>query len=305
MPNNPFRELALDAAALGDLTPEQLKRIIDSQYKALQMIHHPDHGGDENKSRALNEARDALSDLANIKLWREQALKAGVKARLQQQLDLAAKQYRAQLGLNLRLYVAMCRSASLGCYVDLLGLGQEQILLSHHSSMADMDKAMIGFRNDIEDDQKRKDARRAARQEQIDSHFTTLAIVNGRLMETDHKQQSKDVSNRLLVGIVSEMTIIKYFNGSSEPIHSFLAKVCRTGRQRPETRKLPFRYKVSSGKPGISTQITWSNFVRMMPYLTMGLELGGQLFSMKLQPDGLPIFRLEGKISTKRPSART
>ncbi|MDP1709939.1 MAG: hypothetical protein Q8L21_03565, partial [Candidatus Komeilibacteria bacterium] len=258
----------------------------------------------EKKSKALNEAREALSNLEAIKAWREQILNAGGKQQWQRQLDVITESWSRQVRFNLSLYTALWRFSAARHYVDLLGVSREPVLLFHSSTAKDMDFAMASYGDDIADSEERKIVRREARQKQIDSHHTTLSISQGRLIETDFKGKEKDLSRRLLVGVVTEEAVRKGCNGSNEPFHNFLAKVCRVKIDPASTKmpKLPFSYGICVSRQELTTQISWPNFVRLLPHLTMSLAAGGQIFSLEIMTDGRANFRLEGKISCRKPA---
>jgi hypothetical protein len=59
--DNPFTTLGLSTNLIKQLTPEQVKGVVESHYKALQKVYHPDMGGDEKISRKINDAYSILS----------------------------------------------------------------------------------------------------------------------------------------------------------------------------------------------------------------------------------------------------
>ena len=60
MAKNPFEVLGLNQAVVGSLDNSGLQYIINSQFRALQQIFHPDKGGDEKRSKEINDAYSEL-----------------------------------------------------------------------------------------------------------------------------------------------------------------------------------------------------------------------------------------------------
>jgi len=63
--DNPFRVLGISPDLVRRLSDDKLQMVIDSQYKVLQRIFHPDTGGNTRVSTELNEARDLLDISTN------------------------------------------------------------------------------------------------------------------------------------------------------------------------------------------------------------------------------------------------
>ena len=59
--DNPFLTLGLSVNLIKQMTPNQIKGVVESHYKALQRVYHPDMGGDEKISRKINDAYSILS----------------------------------------------------------------------------------------------------------------------------------------------------------------------------------------------------------------------------------------------------
>lgn len=60
-PTNPFAILGLNPFILKGLNDENIQLLIQSQYRTLQKIHHPDHGGNQQISSEINSAYNALT----------------------------------------------------------------------------------------------------------------------------------------------------------------------------------------------------------------------------------------------------
>lgn len=300
--SNPFKVLGLDPQTLKSLKPDQRRRVIEVQYRTLQHIHHPDKGGDPRKAAELNWAKDELASDEQLKTWLEvstKKAKGGLQARLENMSRFAAFQQR----FTLLLYASMWRiGASGGNYVDLLGIGEEEITLCRAISMSQRDTALAGLGSEIEDEEERKRFRRMERQKLIDRTFYRLSVGNGRLMETDCKGVSKDISSQLLVGVVTQETIRKEFNGSQEPIYNFLRKVCPEPGSKA-TAALPFSYSADAKKRELAVSIPAQRFVRLFPHLTQETEPESWLFSMTIR-ERIPSFRLEGQIFRAIPQAK-
>ena len=79
MDKNPFQILGLNPDILQDLNDEEILILVNSQYKALQQIFHPDKPrGNEEQSKLLSQTRDLLDPQKNkelFELFKKQFLK--------------------------------------------------------------------------------------------------------------------------------------------------------------------------------------------------------------------------------------
>lgn len=302
MINNPFRVLGLDPLVFKGLTAEQKERVIRSQYLTLQKIHHSDHGGDETKSRLLNWAREEL-DL-RFAQWLQSSTQKGRSLRLEAELEQALSSTKSQQGFIMKLYVEMYRQSLAGHYVDLLDIGKDSIFLNRGPYSA-QDSLLAGFGKEIKDPEARRKAREEERQRIINRSFLKFSISEGRLLEEDHRGKVKDISNRLLVGVIPEKTVRKYFDMKAASICSFLNKVCPAPEAR-HSQTLPFKYRLK-GERELEIELSVARFARLFPFLSLSakvtsFEETAHLFSMIIE-NGRPIFRLEGSIRHEVPKA--
>jgi len=305
MPKNPFQVLGLDIRELKGLKIDQLQLIIESQYRALQKIHHPDHGGSGEKSRLLNLAKSELATEDGLNQWLASSLKKSKSSKLETDLERAVKLVRVQQGFGLKLYLAMYRLSSTGRYVDLLGLGDRVLLLRRN--IASPRKLPIGFGNEFEKEEERLQARYNERQRWIDRSFFRLRIADGKLLEENYLGEIKDISDHLLVGTITDGTVRHYFNQNSSSIYKLLATVCPTD---DKARGLPFNYRVG-GNEGLVVDVPAARFASVFPFVELSARITKRdecfefphLFSMRVV-GGKIVFRLEGTLALTVPKAQ-
>lgn len=89
---NPFIVLGLNPQVLRSLNDEQIAGLVKSQYRALQMIYHPDSpAGSEKKSRELNESYSLLENPETYQLFKDKFLKPTQKGIKERNLEAAVE----------------------------------------------------------------------------------------------------------------------------------------------------------------------------------------------------------------------
>lgn len=303
MEENPFRVLGLDPQGLKGLKAEQFKAIIRSQYLALQKIHHPDkQGGDGEKTRRLNWAREELDN--RFSLWLKFSTQKGRASKLEADLERATSLMNGQQSFTMRLYIEMYRQSLAGHYVDILNISKESIVLGR-GPYSPQDSLLAGFRKEIKDPEVRRKAREEERQRIINQSFLKLSVSEGRLREENFRGEVKDISNRLLVGVIPDLTIRRYFDMKATSLCAFLEKVCPIGDGKPR-KGLSFRYQLK-GEDELAIDLSMARFARLFPYLSLSAKVTtisecSYLFSMVIS-NGRPTFRFEGCIHPEIPKA--
>lgn len=293
MEQTPFQVLGLDILALKDLKVSQWRKLIEKQYRAMQLLFHPDiEGGSIERSMAINWANEELSTDRGLKMWLAEAL-GSAKAKQHGKLVAAEEKLAAVSQLSVNVYLKACQSCQLS-YVDLLGLGNEPLRISRAIAMRRVDSFMTGVGAEIKDIEERKKVRGRKREQIMQSQFFKLQISGGKLLEADYLGKVSDISDRLLIGIITNATIMNVC-GSNEPITKFLQMLC-------QVRRTAAGYLTTSGpKPSVISEdriaIAAKDFERLLPYLDLKFVDGWNnwLFSMKLV-EGLPVFSLEGQV---------
>jgi hypothetical protein len=288
----PFQILGLDILALKDLKVSQWRKLIEKQYRAMQLLFHPDiEGGSVEKSTAINWANEELSTDRGLKMWLGEAL-GSAKAKQYGKLVATEAKLTAVSHLSMNVYLEACRNCQ-SSYVDLLGIGNEPLRISRSVTMKRVDSFIINVLDRVKDVEERKKISRQERERVKQSQFFKLQISGGKLLETDYLGKVSDISDRLLVGIITGATILNVCNGS--PITQFLKTICKVKRTAAG-------YLTASGpKPSVINDervvIAAKDFERLLPYLDLKFVDGWNnwLFSMKLVDDW-PTFSLEGQI---------
>lgn len=85
---NPFAVLGLAPAIFKGLSDSQIKLLVQSQYRTLSMIHHPDKGGKQEKFKAIAEAFEQLSGDDQF-LYHKRAFLQKRRDRLQSQVEVS------------------------------------------------------------------------------------------------------------------------------------------------------------------------------------------------------------------------
>ncbi len=290
---NPFKILGLDVFELGGLSIKQLKMIINSQYRALQKCHHPDIGGSEKKSRLLNWAREELltSDEKLMEWIERLSSRRTVINEMEKNVTSYAKIVAFYRNNLFSLYSILTRNGINGNYANLLGLSEAGIKICRSLTMNQQDTLLAGIGSEIKDKEERRLFRQAERQKMINRTFFTLVISDGLLIEINCNGEQKNISHKLLIGVITPETIRKKFNGSQEPIRSFLAKVC----PKPKSHTgLTYEGNVSSNNS--IDLLTKAQLIRLLPFLSNEVKEEGWLISLSLDQEGNITGQLEGQI---------
>lgn len=298
MKSTPFQVLGLDPNALKTLSKEGRQRIIKAQHLALQHIYHSDHGGDQQKSRDVNEAAEELKDEAKLATWLTACTKGSGRADALEQLAATQKALSLQKNFSLKLYVAMLRSCLKGTYVDLLGIGNREIIVRKPSTFMEEMSAITDVGLNITKYADKVQARKIVRERLFEKSYRILSIRDGRLLETIGQQTPRDISRNLLVGVIPQTAIAEFFGGSNETIFNFLAKTCPEPNSRATTG-LPFDCHINQTSE-VKLAMTAERFSRVFRHLTMTATMESWLFSMQVEK-GAQVFRLEGLIVERIP----
>ncbi len=298
MNTNPFQILGLDIMELKGIPIDQLSKMIRTQYLALQHVYHTDVGGDEKKTRLVNWAKDELSSPEKVEKWVSYSLKAK-KSSIREALNKANEDLATFKKVSIRFLLAAYYSSA-NQYVDMVGMQKRRTFVCRAMSMEQNAALLAGLGENLSPE-KKKEVRMKERERLINRTYYELCIKNGKLFQVDYKGREVDISSRLMIGIVSQGTIIKTSGGSSEPIYRWLQKVCPIKAQRAGMQ-LPFRYHFNEAKSEMYTDFSHEKFVSVFPFLTYRIKKDEDswLFSMRME-NGRPVFRLEGKVSHNIP----
>lgn len=289
---NPFKVLGIDPSLVKALRPGSLKTIIESQYKTLQKIFHPDNQetGNQRKSRLLNWAKDELSKPQSFAIWKNRYLAFAKRKTASLLLEVAEAKLSDGRESTLALFESIYRNSQQS-YVDILGIGEEGIkvnLLSFadtKSLQAEQDVAAKAIESKAE---KRKFRKRIR-----DKGLVEFSVVDGKLLRHGCDGVT-DYSNRLLVGVVTPDTIQSQFPGkSNENIYRFLALFgSNNSLEIPKLKGRKSTYEEREWVLKISPRV----FSQVFPWLDFSTSgYGNSLFSMQIEGENL-FFTLEGTV---------
>lgn len=294
MNKNPFRILGLDINSLTGLKTEQLQEIVKKQFLNLQKIHHPDKGGNAKKSVLLNWAIEELSDAEKLIFWIEKTKKNNRIAVQRQKTELALEALKKQKQFSLYLFKLMFDHIKKNDqYIDLLMIGKEELRIWRNIDAQARGAFFYGINDKAKTEAERKKIHRQARKKLESRSFLTLKIEKGMIVETDEANRVRK-GKKLLVGVISQRTILTLFNGSSETIYNFLKTFC------PEEKgqHLALENRSSGTSKELLSRLSPQRFLKIMPYLSFEISPESWLFSMVEEEEGKYYFLLEGRIST-------
>jgi len=108
MKNNPFQILGLNPDTIRGLKDEEIFMLVESQYKALQKIFHPDKPrGDEEKSKLISDAREILDPKKHpeeFAVFKKQFLK---KSSMKSQIDRLKTELKTANNLTKLFYLVL------------------------------------------------------------------------------------------------------------------------------------------------------------------------------------------------------
>jgi hypothetical protein len=274
---NPFKTLGLDRDLVRKLDDRSIASLVESQYRLLQRIYHPDVGGDEAVSRALNEARAAL-DPGNPESYAHYK-SAYVRRSGLTRADALGVQAAVSKGRHNRLlgqvleYIR-CRLEP-GDEPSVFTRGPFQLGVHDYVLAQTLPLAI-----------RKKDSSRVFHELRVRRDGSMVKVRRGRTTEV-HK-------DRVLVGTVAPEPPGP---GSGGPLIRLLRQLT-PGRPVLSSRHRSIRYehpRAGANPNGAAGRISPDAFFSVIDLLSPHLTTGSFLFSASSNEHGL-YFQLEGKI---------
>jgi len=272
---NPFVVLGLNSQVLRSLNDEQIAGLVKSQYRALQMIYHPDSpSGSEKKSRELNEAYSLLENPETYQLFKKNFLKPSQRGVKERNLESAVQEANLRSDKAISVFLNYVSKATEENSIYNLAPCNLRMLDSvSQSNISTLTKII--------------------HRDGCKNLFYELNLKrNGQITRRKGKT-TMDLPNKRLIGAISPETIREY--GSIPNVLRLAQDVVtpdnlldiRLNRQN----KLVGRTKeVRYASPIISMQ----DFKQLSPLLTPIVEEGSCLISLNTKEE--PIFEIDGQV---------
>lgn len=259
---NPFTLFGINQDLIKRLSDPQVRSVIDSQYRTLQSIYHPDKPtGDETKSRELNEAYSLLSDPELYKKFKKSFLRTTYQKRVSE-LEEALLDSGLQLDhLNARFFNYL-------------------INLTNEDSAPNLNSCSIHLR----DYTNTISAMKAERKEQEKFFFDYEITKNGKITKIQRKKRLK-LPNKRLIGSFDEAIGQTSYSEDTKRLgymdsRSYPSELTRLTRGHSKHH---------------SKDISVSDIHLLLPHLTPKLKEWNYLLSLNLEGNE-PRFEIDGQI---------
>ena len=272
---NPFVVLGLNSQVLRSLNDEQIAGLVKSQYRALQMIYHPDSpSGSEKKSRELNEAYSLLENPETYQLFKNNFLKPSQRGAKERSLESAVEK------ANIRCDKAM------STLLEYVSKANEE------NSIYNLAPCALRMLDSVSQSNI-STLTKIIHRDGCKNLFYELSLKrNGQITRRKGKT-TMDLPNKRLIGAISPEVIRKY---GSIPNVLRLAQDIETPddvsvRNFFKQNRLPGRTKeVRYASPRISMQ----DFKQLAPLITPVVEEGSCLISLNTKEE--PAFEVDGLV---------
>tara|TARA_B100001989_G_scaffold252586_1_gene235219 strand:- start:881 stop:1789 length:909 start_codon:yes stop_codon:yes gene_type:complete len=286
--NNPFAIIGLSPDAMRGLSNAQIKKVIKNLVRGLQSVHHEDVGGKPGKMSEINVAVDALSDPKAFDRYKKKYLhKSPQKKKISELENQLRETEKASLEEANRLWAYITTLTGHNIYEGATIVSARNVYVSD-------DVTQIKRRFLRGTDWHKMDS-------QIEAYtFYRMSIETGVLTK-EFLQQSSPTSpveifltrnessdERVIVGCLSESEIRKLggresvlflLQGAREIPNEGIAKLSGLARDRIITNE----YHVD-------------NFKVILPLLSPEITIGGMLFSLVINPNGLNHIEYDGRV---------
>ena len=275
---NPFNILGLHPDLIQELSDEQIEKILDSQYRALQRLFHPDmNKGYENRSKELNEARELLDRRKNPELFilfREQfTRKRGVKkqvSNLEAEIKRHSREYEKLYSNMVNYLTCLNRSKEF----NVFNLRNTRITLSDTASIVNESKNLS-----------RDESKKLIYNIEVDNKGLLMMIKRGKITQYPFKA--------IIGGIDSDLVRQEYGN-----LHG-LIKATQPNLWLPSQEdmrliEIPKRMRNSKEIIKYENHIHPRNFMQVIRNLSHVIDKHSYIFSLNTEEE--PYFSLEGQV---------
>jgi len=283
---NPFRLLGLDPQVIRTLNDNQIEILVQSAFKAMQNIYHPDKpGGSATKSKQINEARQLLDQQKNPEIY--QALKTQFlrkKAVNKQVAECESKLKRAlkQKTLLNQAFLNYLIKAANQESLTVFNLPACKLIMRDYG--ADVNISL----------ETKEMSPKKMRQRIWDFLFYDLIVDDQGQLTKIHQGKTEQQPDKILIAAIDEVTVKKHISlinilRLTQPIQpprsdSFLRLGEKPSRKEQEKEIIFFRNKIEPE--------AFSNLIHL---LTPVIKVGSYLFSLR-QTNKTLYFSLEGCI---------
>jgi len=273
---NPFVVLGLNPQVLRSLNDEQILGLAKSQYRALQIIYHPDSpSGNEKKSRELNEAYSLLENPETYQLFKDHFLKPtsreGKERELERAIHEASIKTDKALGTFLNYISEASREDSIykiaPCTIKLIdSVSQSNIrgrtLISYQKGMRNL--------------------------------FYELRVKRNGQISQKKGRKIKELPEKRLVGAISPETIQNY--GSIQNVLRLVQEIRTSDNMLVAdlNRRSRLIGRKSQDESYASPRIDFQNFKNIAPLITPVVNEGSCLFSINTGNE--PFFEVDGRV---------
>ena len=281
---NPFEIIGLNPQVIQNLSDSQIARILKSQKKVLQRIHHPDVGGDVTRFRRVTEAYEELQKPDLYQHYKSQFLKQTPMKRkvAESQAQLAqAQQVPRQMYNQFQSYLE-----------DMAGFQDQPTVFN----IAPCTLRMLDSQRNLNID--------TIRNPNMQGIFYELVVRKNGVIEKRNGKKTQKFTNKTLIGTISSKD--EKLAGGIGRILTRAVGIWTHDYQRVRERlqrdsTIP-RRRIEKEEKYFSGRITPEQFYSIFPLITPRVSKDSYLFSINSQPQDPQIFfALEGAVLERTP----
>lgn len=189
---NPFTVLGFAPSAFEDLSVEDIRSLVNAQYRALVGLHHPDRrGGRLDRFKEVQEAFDRLKEDFEFDFWKKMFL----RKRKDQLVELDKAHHKARVDVKAlqegltKLWIAFCRKREIfqsagfeTAHPELRGLGGFSVFDPPPVSTLMIDRLASLIRERVREERRKFSGRIPVTTDGVQSGCFELRILPGGLM---------------------------------------------------------------------------------------------------------------------------